>query len=147
MKKRRMRPFQVRFFDKIQMTETCWNWTAGLNSYGYGQIRVEGKSFKAHRIAYLLWVGEIPEGLTIDHLCRNRRCVNPAHLEVVPGRINTLRGEGPTAQNARKESCAHGHPLMGDNLTITTGKRPGLRRCRACARISARRAYARARSL
>ncbi len=86
----------------------------------------------AHRAAYELYVGPIPEGLTIDHLCRNTLCVNPAHLEAVTMRENILRGTGPSAQAARKTHCLRGHPFDdGNTLFRATGKRV----CRACQRV------------
>lgn len=82
-------------------------------------------------------VGPIPEGMDLDHTCRNRGCVNPEHLEPVTTQVNTLRGIGPTAENARKTHCKHGHPLEGDNLYVDP---EGKRKCRACMeRIQAER--------
>lgn len=82
----------------------------------------------AHRVAYEMLVGPIPEGKQLDHLCRQRTCWNPAHLEVVTGRENTLRGVGRTAVNAAKTHCSRGHELAGDNLYVHDGQR----KCRAC---------------
>jgi hypothetical protein len=77
-----------------------------------------------------MWlVGDLPDELTIDHLCRVRACCNPDHLEPVSVAVNILRGEGPAALNARKTHCQHGHPLNASNVRVETG---GLRRCRAC---------------
>lgn len=92
-----------RFWEKVEKTETCWNWTASLNGNGYGQFALETWPLVlrgAHRIAYLLVVGPIPEGLDLDHLCRNRRCVNPAHLEPVTRQVNLRRGT-----NARRRAA------------------------------------------
>lgn len=111
----------------------CWEWTG--STHPYGSISVDGKTAYAHRVAYELAVGPIPEGLHIDHLCRNKGCVNPAHLEVVSPGENVLRGIGPTARAARKTHCVHGHPFSGENLYIT---REGTRGCRACKRERAR---------
>ena len=103
---------EARFWSKVDKTDGCWVWTATVNSNGYGQIKVAGAKWQAHRYAYELMVGPIPDGLCIDHLCRNRRCVRPDHLEPVDNRTNTLRGEGVTAVNARRDMCQRGHPLQ-----------------------------------
>ena len=84
----------------------------------------------SHRLAYELEIGPIPAGLEIDHLCRVRNCVNPAHLEPVTHAENIRRGTGPLAENARKTECVHGHPLEGANLYVRPGD--GHRQCRAC---------------
>lgn len=129
------------FTDKRGPSE-CWNWTGHVSSKGYARIRVRSglvgpKLFmRAHRFAYELLVGAIPDGLTLDHLCRNRRCVNPAHLEAVPDRINVLRGDGPPARNARKIRCIRGH-LFDDSNTIY--RSCGRRRCRECMKYYAGR--------
>ena len=130
-----------RFFDKVVVDpETgCWNWTAYRDRNGYGRFRLDGKTHFAHRIAYELLRGEIPEGLQIDHLCRHRGCVNPDHMEPVSSKENTLRGETLAAANVAKTHCPHGHPYSGDNLYV----RPdGNRRCRACDAERARRCRA-----
>ena len=87
----------------------------------------------AHRFAYELLRGPIPEGMTIDHLCRTRSCVNPEHFEVVTRGENVLRGVGPPAMNARKTHCAKGHPLVEGNLVLNRLKH-GYRECLICSR-------------
>lgn len=120
-----------RFWLKVNKTDSCWEWTAFLYN-GYGRFSVaHRKSIPAHRFAYESVVGPIPDGLTLDHLCRNRACVNPAHLEPVTMRVNTLRGIGPSAQNAVKTHCGAGHELTGDNVSVSAN---GWRRCRVCQR-------------
>ena len=115
----------------VPVTESgCWLWAGVWNTKGYGIIQVNHYRYAAHRIAYELFTGPIPEGLQIDHLCRVRCCVNPVHLEVVTSRENTLRGMSPQAQLARQTHCKYGHPLAGDNLLRL--KNPRLRACRAC---------------
>lgn len=114
----------------------CWNWTRGAVADGYGVLSIRDRSYRAHRVAYEIFVGPIPEGLTIDHLCRNRRCVNPAHLEPVSMSVNILRGEGVPAKNRRKTHCMRGHALDGDNLFVA---RSGQRACRTCRRMLTRR--------
>jgi hypothetical protein len=109
----------------------CWPWIGDKFSGGYGRLTVDGRGKLVHRVVYQKLVGPIPQGLTIDHLCRNRACVRPSHLEPVTGRVNSLRGTGPSAQNARKTHCHKGHPLSGDNVRVTTKQR----RCRECVRV------------
>ncbi len=97
-----------RFWSKITKTATCWLWLGTGTPKGYGQFAPHGRHVYAHRFAYELLVGPIPPGLTVDHLCRTRRCVNPAHMDLVPRGVNALRGNGPAAVNARKEKCPCG---------------------------------------
>ena len=93
----------------------CWIWTSGYHPNGYGMMWFNGGGRTAHRVSYEHFVGPIPKGLTIDHLCRVRGCVNPAHLEAVSCRVNVLRGVGATAVNARKTHCKHGHEFTDEN--------------------------------
>lgn len=130
---------ETRFWAKVEKEghDGCWVWTGALSaarSNAYGCFRIDGASVRAHRWAYEHFVGPIPDGLTIDHLCRNTRCVNPAHLEAVTQRENNLRGIGPPAVNARKTHCVRGHPLSGDNVRIWGGARW----CRECRRENKR---------
>lgn len=85
----------------------------------------------AHRLAYSDIHGEIPKPLVVDHLCRNRRCVNPDHMEVVDIRTNVMRGEGAGAKHSRKTHCQHGHELSGDNLRINNVGHRVCKRCQA----------------
>lgn len=107
-----------RFLEKISLGDGCWEWTAAVNGEGYGQFRLDnhGRQVPAHRYAYELLVGPIPEGLEIDHLCRVRRCVRPNHLEPVTTRINCWRGFGFTGVNARKQTCPRAHTYDRVNI-------------------------------
>lgn len=110
----------------------CWTWTGIITHQGYGRYTPYGSDhFPAHRVVYELERGQIPEGLVLDHLCRNTRCVNPSHLEVVTQKENCLRGFSPAAQKARQTTCLQGHPLEGDNLKR---RKQGFRVCKICRR-------------
>lgn len=115
----------------------CWKWTGVMHSEGYGKI---GRKY-AHRVFYERLRGPIPEGLQIDHLCRNRACVNPDHLEAVTQEINLLRGNSPAAIAARKTHCIRGHELIPENIYLR--KDCPSRMCNECRRIRARLRYAR----
>lgn len=133
------REFLARFFAKVNVTPYCWIWTGCVDPNGYGRISIKHVNHHAYRAFYLEVVGKVPPGLELDHRCRNRLCVNPAHLEVVTHRTNSLRGNNPCSRNAAKTHCINGHPFNGDNLAIY--KRG--RHCRACAHIKyMRRRYA-----
>lgn len=116
----------------IQNPDECWPWLASKTSRGYGQIKLDRHSL-AHRIAFELIKGKIPDGLQIDHLCRNRSCCNPSHMEAVTQRENVLRGIGITAIYARKTRCLNGHEFTPAN-TKYIPSRPKSRRCIACDR-------------
>ncbi len=116
------------FYESVKKTAACWLWMRGRNGSGYGSVWINGRGFRAHRIAYELTNGPIPQGAHLDHLCRVRHCVNPSHLEAVTQQENILRGTGLAAQNAKKTHCPKGHPLSGDNLYLYDGRRY----CRLC---------------
>ena len=109
----------------------CWTFTGGRNQKGYGRITVDGWLQSAHRVSYALFTGPIPDGLTIDHLCGNRACVNPDHLEAVPHGVNVRRGA-----TATKTHCKRGHLLSGPNLYRPPA---GGRACRVCIADATRR--------
>src|SRR5690349_18938459 len=83
-------PYIGRFLDRFAIADGCFEWTAGKWNTGYGYICIRERLYGAHRFSYLLFHGEIPEGMVIDHLCRNPGCVNPRHLQAVPHRVNLL---------------------------------------------------------
>lgn len=120
----------------------CWLWLSDAQlRAGYGRFYFDGRRHQAHRFVYELLVGSVPEGMELDHLCRIRRCVNPAHLEPVTGRVNILRGVSPSAVNAAKSHCSRGHELTGDNLVASFLQQTGGRRCRICDNERMRSAY------
>ena len=109
----------------------CWPWTAQVRKGGYGGFRM-GRRQLAHHAAVILDGRNIPEGMVVDHTCRNRLCVNPSHLRVVDVRTNTIENSAaPAAINAAKTHCVHGHALSGENLI---SRKRGGRDCRACLR-------------
>ena len=97
-----------RFWSKVEKTDGCWIWRGGRSSNGYGVFAVARRSAYAHRLSHEQVHGAIQAGMVIDHLCRNRAYVNPAHLEVVSDRENVARGMSRSAINARKIVCANG---------------------------------------
>ena len=116
----------------------CWLWLGTLFGKGYARCHWTGLgTCAAHRVSYEAFVGPIPDGLTIDHLCRVKCCVNPQHLEPVTNRENFFRSNNPIALQIHKTHCKHGHPLFGRNL-YPRGK--GWRACKACAN-AAQKAY------
>ena len=131
---------QDRFWSKVEVHQPagCWEWTSGINDAGYGIARFGASSnqFRAHRVAYELLVGEITDGYQLDHLCRNRSCVNPDHLDPVPQRENLRRGFGQVGLRARLTHCKHGHEFTPENTGIQSN---GCRKCKACDRERSRR--------
>lgn len=131
-----------RFWSKVRKTPTCWLWTAGVTTTGYGAFTPQRHvQVKAHRWSYEAVNGPIPDGLVLDHLCRNTLCVNPSHLEPVTNEENVLRGFSPHAVNARRSRCAEGHEF--EYRTRVDGT---LRRwCRECHNEKRRQRRAKAR--
>lgn len=128
----RGRPVEERFWEKVNVNTPsgCWEWLGKLNEDGYGSFYENKIVHRAHRWSYESIVGPIPDGLEIDHLCRNRACVNPEHMEPVTHAENVRRGKSHEV-NRKKTHCPQGHPYSGDNLYVSP---KGYRACRTCQR-------------
>lgn len=118
----------------VVVPSSCWMWGGGTSGFGYGRFWHNGRSVAAHRHSYEMVNGPIPVGLQIDHLCREHGCVNPAHMEAVTPKVNTLRGIGLAAKNAVKTHCLRGHPLSEAYYRADVDQR----QCRKCCAVRSR---------
>jgi hypothetical protein len=136
------------FWERVQKTDSCWIWTRSINGNGYGSLRFRSQPTFAHRVAYQLEVGPIPDGFEVDHRCHDpkvckvpakecphRRCCNPAHLEPVPASVNRKRGNSKRTHNSSKKRCPQGHRYDEKNTYISPN---GGRQCRICRRARVR---------
>lgn len=136
---------QVKFWLQTRLRGECLEWVGHRTQEGYGRFSSKGlvafgRNHTAHHIAYELLVGPIPEGLVVDHLCRNRACVSVHHLRATSNKENTLSGNSPFAKNSRKTHCKWGHPLTEANVYHWRGLG---RHCRTCQRRRMRAYYQR----
>lgn len=133
-RKKMTKPILERFMEKVVVMDSgCWEWTGKKGRFGHGRFAIRDREFAAHRVAYTILVGDIADGLVLDHQCNNSACVNPAHMKPMTQGDNVRRSE-KTFQgiNAAKTMCVRGHPLSGDNLKIDCR---GRRVCRACRQL------------
>lgn len=134
----KLRGFDARLAAARGNATDCWPW-ASVRRDGYGRAYLDGRHQLAHRAVYERLVGPVPEGKELDHLCRNRRCVNPAHLEPVTRRVNVLRGVSPAALAAQQTHCLNGHPFVEGSFFARPGRNERI--CRECHAASAKSAH------
>lgn len=133
-----------RLFEKLQVTDGCWEWTGARNARGYGVFHLtRGHQISAHRAVWIVIRGPLRDDLQLDHLCRNRACVNPDHLDPVSARENILRGLSPAAWHVFVRACPRGHPYNEENTYVAQN---GGRSCKICRRLAMRRLRARRRA-
>jgi len=126
-----------RFWKFVRVSKAgCYEWLGSVSPQGYARISVAGRPELAHRWVYETFVEIIPKGMVVDHLCRNRKCVNPEHLQIATHRENMLCGTGMAARNKNKTHCVRGHAFDSVNKN-------GHRFCRKCARIRAKQRHIR----
>lgn len=149
----RIQDAKSRLLGRIEVQiDGCWNWLGFVHpTTGYGAFHLTLSNWASglvHRVSYRIFVGCIPEGLHIDHLCRNRRCANPHHMRLVTPKQNVLCGIGISAQNAVKTECAHGHAFSEENTYFyPDGPHAGERVCRMCGKLRMRKYRAEKRAI
>lgn len=129
---------RIREIARTSDPDACWDWPGFcVDGYGKAGANIDARGHRvwfAHRAAYTVLIGPVPAELELDHLCRNRRCMNPRHMEPVTPRENALRSLSPIAANASKTNCKHGHPFTPENTYVSTTRYgTTVRACRACA--------------
>lgn len=117
------------FANKVTIGDDCWEWTGSRGLKGYGLVNRQRRLRKAHQLMYEMMIGPIPDGLEPDHLCRNKGCVRPDHIEYVTHQENMRRSHAPMGVNARKTHCLRGHEFTDEN---TLNRGAGRRECRTC---------------
>lgn len=130
-----------RFLTRVNKTDCCWFWTGGCRGGcrgRYGAFWYKGRQVSTHRFSYELYVKKIPKNKVIDHLCKNTKCVNPQHLEVVTTQESLLRGNSFQAKNAKKTHCPKNHAYTKENTWVS---KKNSRHCKTCARLKSRAYY------
>lgn len=125
-------PLKDRLLRRTDRTGECWLWLGKKTADGYGQLRIGGKTYLTHRLSYEVFVGRIPDGLVIDHLCRVHECLNPEHLEPVTAAVNTLRGNSPAILTWRTGICQRGHELAVEGAIVQYRRGREVHTCRKC---------------
>ncbi len=128
-----------RFSSKINKTDNCWIWIASKDSRGYGKFWIKDKYFYAHRFSYQIFKGQIHEDLVLDHLCHNKSCVNPNHLEEVTIGENVLRGNSISGINSRKTHCKNDHEFTLESTYFRLNN--GNRMCKICEKVRVKQYY------
>lgn len=143
---RSAKPIKERIESLVKRVNGCWEWQGRLTKQGYGQTSTGSRTDNtratriAHRVSYETFVGEIPEGLTIDHLCRNRACVNPDHLEAVTIKENVRRGNPLWKQEMARTHCPQGHEYTTSNVYLS-GRNKTSRSCKTCMKSRSKARY------
>lgn len=123
---------EVRILKWSRRIGSCWFWFGAVDGCNYGIINIKRKVYRAHILAYISYRSPVPEGLELDHLCNNRFCVNPYHLEAVTHKVNVLRGNSFSALNILKTRCPKGHEYSEENTYWSTRKTNKGRTCKTC---------------
>lgn len=130
---------KARFWSRVQKTDGCWDWTAALSHYGYGEFYLGETSYRAHRVSWILLCGEIPPGLCVCHHCDNRKCVRPDHLFL--GTHNDNMQDMKQKDRRKQTACKKGHELTDDNVAYRSNSRGKYRLCKICERANWLRQY------